>query len=45
MGKFMPVSLTSQIGDKQQADQALLDAINARMRVSIPGIIQSFDPR
>lgn len=40
----MPVSLTSQIGDKQQADQALIDAINAGMRVSIPGIIQSFDP-
>ncbi|HAT4501547.1 TPA: translation initiation factor IF-2 [Serratia marcescens] len=40
----MPVSLISQIGDKQQADQALIDAINARMRVSIPGIIQSFDP-
>ncbi|MGJ5822132.1 phage baseplate assembly protein V [Serratia sp. H402Y] len=39
----MPVSLTSQIGDKQQADQALIDAINAGMRVSIPGIIQSFD--
>ncbi|WP_400258171.1 Gp138 family membrane-puncturing spike protein [Serratia nevei] len=39
----MPVSLQSQIGDKQQADQALIDAINAGMRVSIPGIIQSFD--
>lgn len=39
----MPVSLTSQIGDKQQADQALIDAIKAGMRVSIPGIIQSFD--
>lgn len=39
----MPVSLTSQIGDKQQADQALIDAINAGMRVSIPSIIQSFD--
>ncbi|WP_413503921.1 Gp138 family membrane-puncturing spike protein [Serratia grimesii] len=39
----MPVSLQSQIGDKQQADQALADAISAQMRVSIPGIIQSFD--
>ncbi|MBH2596577.1 translation initiation factor IF-2 [Serratia ureilytica] len=39
----MPVSLTSQIGDKQQADQALIDAISAGIRVSIPGIIQSFD--
>lgn len=39
----MPVSLHSQIGDKPQADQALMDAISAGMRVSIPGIIQSFD--
>lgn len=39
----MPVSLQSQIGDKQQADQALAAAISAGMRVSIPGIIQSFD--
>ncbi|MNG60898.1 hypothetical protein D3C81_17790 [compost metagenome] len=40
----MPVSLSSQIGDKPQSDQALIDAINAGLRVSIPGIIQSFDP-
>jgi phage baseplate assembly protein gpV len=40
----MPVSLSSQIGDKPQSDQALFDAISAGMRVSIPGIIQSFDP-
>lgn len=39
----MPVSLQSQIGDKQQAEQALAAAISAGMRVSIPGIIQSFD--
>lgn len=39
----MPVSLSSQIGDKPQSDQALIDAISAGMRVSIPGIIQSFD--
>lgn len=40
----MPVSLSSQIGDKSQSDQALIDAVSAGMRVSIPGIIQSFDP-
>ncbi|QDL31321.1 Gp138 family membrane-puncturing spike protein [Serratia liquefaciens] len=40
----MPVSLSSQIGDKPQSDQALMDAVSAGMRVSIPGIIQSFDP-
>ncbi|KFK92010.1 MULTISPECIES: phage baseplate assembly protein V [unclassified Serratia (in: enterobacteria)] len=40
----MPVSLQSQIGGKQQASQALADAISASIRVAIPGIIQSFDP-
>ncbi|MBD8451888.1 Gp138 family membrane-puncturing spike protein [Serratia rubidaea] len=40
----MPVSLTSQIGGQQQADQALTDAASAGIRVALPGIIQSFDP-
>lgn len=39
----MPVSLKSQIGNKQESDQALIDAISAKMRVAIPGVIQSFD--
>ncbi len=40
----MPVSLQSQIGGKQQADQALAESISSKIRVAIPGVIQSFDP-
>ncbi|HGF0124876.1 TPA: Gp138 family membrane-puncturing spike protein [Klebsiella variicola] len=40
----MPVALNSQIGSKEQADAQLAQAIMSAMRVSIPGIIQSFDP-
>lgn len=40
----MPVSLQSQIGGKQQADQALAESISSKIRVAMPGIIQSFDP-
>ncbi|MBP1034039.1 translation initiation factor IF-2 [Serratia fonticola] len=40
----MPVSLQSQIGGKQQADQALAESISSNIRVAIPGVIQSFDP-
>jgi hypothetical protein len=40
----MPVSLQSQIGGKQRADQALAESISSDFRVAIPGVIQSFDP-
>lgn len=40
----MPVALNSQLGSKEQADAHLAQAIMSAMRVSIPGIIQSFDP-
>lgn len=40
----MPVALNSQLGSKEQADAKLAQAIMSAMRVSIPGIIQSFDP-
>ncbi|EPX2823056.1 Gp138 family membrane-puncturing spike protein [Klebsiella quasipneumoniae] len=40
----MPVALNSQLGSKEQADAQLAQAIMSAMRVSIPGIIQSFDP-
>ncbi|EMA4569385.1 translation initiation factor IF-2 [Klebsiella pneumoniae] len=40
----MPVSLNAQLGSKEQADAQLAQAIMSAMRVSIPGIIQSFDP-
>ncbi|WP_209420770.1 Gp138 family membrane-puncturing spike protein [Klebsiella michiganensis] len=40
----MPVALNSQLGSKEQADAQLAQAIVSAMRVSIPGIIQSFDP-
>lgn len=39
----MPVALNSQLGSKEQADAHLAQAIVSAMRVSIPGIIQSFD--
>lgn len=40
----MPVALSSQLGSKEQADAQLVQAIMSAMRVSMPGIIQSFDP-
>lgn len=40
----MPVALNSQLGSKEQADARLAQAIMSAMRVSMPGIIQSFDP-
>ena len=40
----MPVALNSQLGSKEQADAQLAQVIMSAMRVSIPGIIQSFDP-
>ncbi|MDV0603377.1 Gp138 family membrane-puncturing spike protein [Raoultella ornithinolytica] len=40
----MPVALNAQLGSKEQADAQLAQAIMSAMRVSIPGIIQSFDP-
>lgn len=40
----MPVALNSQLGSKEQADAQLAQAIMSAMRVSMPGIIQSFDP-
>lgn len=39
----MPVALNAQLGSKEQADAQLAQAIMSAMRVSIPGIIQSFD--
>lgn len=40
----MPVSLTSQVGDRDQLDTALSRRIMSEMRVATPGIIQSFNP-
>lgn len=40
----MPVALNSQLGSKEQADAQLAQAIMSAIRVSMPGIIQSFDP-
>lgn len=40
----MPIPLQSQIGGEQQFMQAIIDAINAGIRVGMPGIIVSFDP-
>ena len=40
----MPVALNSQLGSKEQADAQLAQAIMSAMRVSMPAIIQSFDP-
>lgn len=40
----MPVALNAQLGSKEQADAQLAQVIMSAMRVSIPGIIQSFDP-
>ncbi len=40
----MPVSLGSQVGNREHLDAALSKAISAGLRVHMPGIIQSFDP-
>ena len=40
----MPVSTQSQVGDQQQSADALTDFIFTNLRVSMPGIVQSFDP-
>lgn len=40
----MPVSLSSQLGDQQHAFDALAKSVFSMMRVSMPGIIESFDP-
>lgn len=40
----MPVSLDSQVGDREHLDAALTKAISSGLRVAMPGIIQSFDP-
>ncbi|HAT2283682.1 TPA: translation initiation factor IF-2 [Citrobacter freundii] len=40
----MPVSLSSQLGSKEQADARLAGSIMSSLRVSMPGIVQSFDP-
>lgn len=40
----MPVSLSSQLGSKEQADARLASSILSTLRVSMPGIVQSFDP-
>lgn len=40
----MPVSLSSQLGDQQNALNALAKSISSSLRVSLPGIIESFNP-
>ncbi|HCC5434935.1 TPA: translation initiation factor IF-2, partial [Salmonella enterica subsp. enterica serovar Typhi str. CT18] len=40
----MPVSLSSQLGSKEQADTRLVGSVMSALRVSMPGIVQSFDP-
>lgn len=40
----MPVPLNSQLGSEQHLDSALAKTIMSNLRVSMPGIIQSFDP-
>ncbi|EIT5381619.1 hypothetical protein L2J44_003818 [Salmonella enterica] len=40
----MPVSLSSQLGSKEQADTRLAGSVMSVLRVSMPGIVQSFDP-
>ncbi|EAT2563188.1 translation initiation factor IF-2, partial [Salmonella enterica] len=39
----MPVSLSSQLGSKEQADTRLAGSVMSALRVSMPGIVQSFD--
>ncbi|MEX5804549.1 Gp138 family membrane-puncturing spike protein [Citrobacter freundii] len=40
----MPVSLSAQLGSKEQADARLAVSVMSSLRVSMPGIVQSFDP-
>ncbi|EFA9169035.1 translation initiation factor IF-2, partial [Escherichia coli] len=40
----MPVSLSAQLGSKEQADVRLAGSVMSVLRVSMPGIVQSFDP-
>lgn len=40
----MPVSLSAQLGSKEQADARMAGSIMSSLRVSMPGIVQSFDP-
>lgn len=40
----MPVSLKTQLGSEQNMAAALTEGIMSNLRVSLPGIIQSFDP-
>lgn len=40
----MPVSLSAQTGSKEQADSGLAASILSVLRVSMPGIVQSFNP-
>ncbi|EGB7356667.1 translation initiation factor IF-2 [Escherichia coli] len=40
----MPVSLSAQLGGREQADTSLIGALMSALRVAMPGIVQSFDP-
>jgi len=43
-GKQMPVSLNSQVGSSEHMSSQLYNTIFSMLRVSLPGIVQSFDP-
>lgn len=40
----MPVSLNSQVGSSEHMNSQLYNTIFSMLRVSLPGIVQSFDP-
>ena len=40
----MPVSLNSQVGSSEHMSSQLYNTIFSMLRVSLPGIIESFDP-
>ena len=40
----MPVSLSSQVGSSEHMSSQLYNTIFSMLRVSLPGIVQSFDP-
>ena len=40
----MPVALNSQLGSQEHLDAQIAHSLMSTMRVSMPGIIQSFDP-
>lgn len=42
--KQMPVSLNSQVGSSEHMSSQLYNTIFSILRVSLPGIVQSFDP-